>query len=183
MPCDTRHPPLRPHGPHSGGSVHRVCRGHAGGWVPVAGPQLPNPTRPVRPPHRPGCVTGAAAGGAAPAAGSHRYRLTTCVPFSFAQGAGNNGRQSSPGARPPQGEAPPCYRATRSPPLKDLPSPLTERTNGAFTRCQPLSAALGVWAGTRAPVPAGPRHSPFPPCEPASDTPAHSSPLGLDYAP
>lgn len=154
-----------------------------GGVVPAAGLQLPGPIRPVCPPHRPGCVTGAAAGGAAPAAGSHRYRLTACVPFSFARGAGNNGRQSSPGAQPPQGEALRCYRATRSHPLKGLPSLLTERTNGAFTRCQPPSAARGVWAGTRAPVPARPCRSPFPPCEPASGTPAHPSPLGLDYTP
>lgn len=88
------------------------------------------------------------------------------------------------GPGPPPGEAPVCYRATRSHPLKGLPSLLTYRTNGAFTRCQRPSAALGVWAGTRAPVPAEPAplalslHVNLP-----LDTPDHSSPLGLDYTP
>lgn len=62
----------------------------------------------------------------------------------------------------PQGEAPACYQAPQSHPLKGLPSLLTVHTNGAFTRCQRPSAAPGVRAGTQALCQQGPHGLLFP---------------------
>lgn len=98
----------------------------------------------------------------APVARLHRYQLTARVPFSFAGGAANNGRQSSQGAWTPPGRGPGMLSGHMISPLK-RPARSADilHKRGLYLLPAPVCRP-GSMGRNLAPVPAGPHSLCFP---------------------